>query len=394
MQIILITKHFPFNRGNTPGEIFLDSEIEVLSEKADKVYVIAVDADKNQTPSITLPENVEAIALGSNGKMKGLLGAPFIPVTNDYRFEAKGKPLKNKLFARYFDARARYIVKEAEKFLKNKELTDPVFYSYWLYYHAEAAVLLREKFGGKCFSRAHGYDLYEYNRKDGYLPFRWLIMKGLDFVFPCSVMGSEYLKKSLYGVFRKKVFPCYLGTKDYGLGPEPKENVIVSCSRAVPLKRLDRIAEIMKLLPNVKWIHFGDGPELEKVKAYCKENLPEGSYEFKGFVPNEEVLKFYTESPVSLFVNVSTTEGLPISIMEALSFGIPVVATDVGGVSEVVSDETGRLIDKDFDNQELAGTIRELLKSDSQLRKNCRKVWEDKFRFKTNAEKMLKEVVK
>ena len=59
MQIILITKHFPFNRGNTPGEIFLDSEIEVLSEKADKVYVIAVDADKNQTPSITLPGNAE-----------------------------------------------------------------------------------------------------------------------------------------------------------------------------------------------------------------------------------------------------------------------------------------------------------------------------------------------
>ena len=45
-----------------------------------------------------------------------------------------------------------------------------------------------------------------------------------------------------------------------------------------------------------------------------------------------------------LFVNMSLSEGIPVSIMEAISFGIPIIATNVGGNAEIVNDETGVLI--------------------------------------------------
>ena len=67
-----------------------------------------------------------------------------------------------------------------------------------------------------------------------------------------------------------------------------------------------------------------------------------------GHYPNEELLRYYGSNHVDLFINTSSTEGVPVSIMEAQSFGIPVIATDTGGVKEVVTEGTGSLLPVDF----------------------------------------------
>jgi len=48
-------------------------------------------------------------------------------------------------------------------------------------------------------------------------------------------------------------------------------------------------------------------------------------------LPHNDVLNYYASNPVDVFINTSSSEGLPVSIMEAMSFGIPVIATNVGG---------------------------------------------------------------
>ena len=58
-----------------------------------------------------------------------------------------------------------------------------------------------------------------------------------------------------------------------------------------------------------------------------------------------------------MFINVSSTEGIPVSIMEAMSFGIPVIATAVGGTPEIVNNENGYLLSKDPSAKELAEVI-------------------------------------
>jgi glycosyltransferase involved in cell wall biosynthesis len=107
-----------------------------------------------------------------------------------------------------------------------------------------------------------------------------------------------------------------------------------------------------------------------------------------GYVSNQTLINFYQKQQVDLFVNVSSSEGLPVSIMEALSFGIPVIATDVGGTSELVSDKVGELISSTFTTESLGQNIEKLLNLNSEelllLRSNARSIFELKVNAKIN----------
>ena len=92
------------------------------------------------------------------------------------------------------------------------------------------------------------------------------------------------------------------------------------------------------------------------------------------------------ESNVDLLINISKHEGLPVSMMEALSLGIPVFATDVGGVREIVNSDIGILY-KQNEIFNLANDI-ENFKSSKFYKKNtrtkCRKVWKNNFESNVN----------
>ena len=107
-----------------------------------------------------------------------------------------------------------------------------------------------------------------------------------------------------------------------------------------------------------------------------------------GYVSNQSLINFYQKQQVDLFVNVSSSEGLPVSIMEALSFGIPVIATDVGGTSELVSDKVGELISSNFSTESLGKSIERVLNLNSEelllLRSNARSIFELKVNAKIN----------
>ena len=63
-----------------------------------------------------------------------------------------------------------------------------------------------------------------------------------------------------------------------------------------------------------------------------------------GHIANPDVLKFYGSRFVSALLSVSLSEGIPVSMMEAMSFGVPVVAVGVCGIPEIVNEETGVLL--------------------------------------------------
>ena len=111
---------------------------------------------------------------------------------------------------------------------------------------------------------------------------------------------------------------------------------------------------------------------------------------------NERVHKFYSEQPVDVFINLSDSEGLPVSIMESMSYGIPVIATDVGGTREIVNEKTGFLIPKDFQPQKVAEIITNfslLSKEEKQkYREAAYEMWESKFDGEKNSLKMLGEL--
>jgi glycosyltransferase involved in cell wall biosynthesis len=118
---------------------------------------------------------------------------------------------------------------------------------------------------------------------------------------------------------------------------------LVTVGRLVPLKRVDKVIEAMVPLDDLGLVIIGDGPERRRLQALARAlNLTDRIY-FAGQRSNEETLALMTSC--DLFVLNSTHEGLPHVLLEAMSLGLPVVTTAVGGTPEVVRDgENGRLI--------------------------------------------------
>ena len=223
---------------------------------------------------------------------------------------------------------------------------------------------------------------------------RKYLLDRYDKVYPCSIDGEKYILEQ-FPEYEDKVVHSYLGTEDGGISEMNDGRFhIVSCSRMVSLKRVDRIASALALLDktspvDIRWTHIGDGETMEKVKAICDEKLGFMQVDLMGRVPNTQVLDFYKNEKIDLLVNVSTTEGLPVSMMEALSYSIPVLATDVGGVGEIIKDGyNGIMIPSDFTDEELAEKIKTIILSDKaerqQMRNNARQFWNDNFNSKVN----------
>ena len=94
-----------------------------------------------------------------------------------------------------------------------------------------------------------------------------------------------------------------------------------------------------------------------------------------------------------LFISVSRSEARPVSISEALSVGIPVLATNAGGTCEIIDKSVGRLLPVSIKPTELAREIRSFYKlslsQKSILRKNARLRW----RQRANSDNVFKEFV-
>ena len=215
--------------------------------------------------------------------------------------------------------------------------------------------------------------------------------------------GEKYILGK-YPEYEDKVKHRYLGTDDCGVSQMNDDCFhIVSCSRMVGIKRVERIATALSLLAGdntirLKWTHIGDGETMEKVKSICEEKLRFMDVNLVGLIPNTQVQNFYKNENVDLFINVSTTEGLPVSIMEALSYSVPVIATDVGGTGEIVKDGyNGILISSDFTDEELAGYIQKIVFQDKaqrqQIRSNARQSWKDNFNSEENFRKFAENLV-
>jgi glycosyltransferase involved in cell wall biosynthesis len=101
---------------------------------------------------------------------------------------------------------------------------------------------------------------------------------------------------------------------------------------SIGFKRLDRIIEAIAVLalryPSVKftWTHIGSGASssnIAEVAEKCFAGAVNLRYGFAGNLSNKQVIEFYEENFVDCFLNLSESEGLPVSMMEAMSFGIP-----------------------------------------------------------------------
>lgn len=408
--LVLLTNSYPYSS----EEAFLEPEIPYLAKEFDKIIILAIGLGKEAKKTRETPENADCYNIAKTSKrvsrvMSLLKGAVNSVLPSDTPKDEEAKTdFKKRAFCEYFYARGEREFSQCKDILEKYDFSEydsVTVYSYWFFVTALVASKVCELVSASCknikfVSRAHGYDVYRYANSLGYLPLREYLLEKADYVYPCSGNGARYIAEQ-FPRFSDKIKTRYLGTDDDGVSQMNDDCFhIVSCSRLVDLKRVDRIASSLSLLEGegkIRWTHIGDGGTMQKVKAFCDEKLGFMEVNLKGWVSNQQVKEFYCNEKVDLFVNVSTTEGLPVSMMEALSFSIPVIATDVGGVSEIIKDgHNGLLISADFTDEELVTKIKEIINSSQQerikMRRNARAFWEDNFDAKKNFLQFAKEI--
>lgn len=125
---------------------------------------------------------------------------------------------------------------------------------------------------------------------------------------------------------------------------------------------LEAAPDVLKAEPDAKFVLCGNG-DIEGLKNFCREKGILDRVEFCGWVSGQDKIKRLAEA--DLFVLPSHCEGLPVSVIEAMAAGLPIVATCVGGIPDIIEHGTNGFIVNVGDTRTLAEYITEFLKNNS-----------------------------
>lgn len=407
--LLLLTDSYPYRK----HESFVQNEMNYLPDHFEKIFIFHQYESNDPAESIyELPGNVKAFPLRAGLTPWDRFRSLRFLFAKIYWDEIKLLPAYGLKFSAAIARillieyrRAEKWKKQLENFLAENNLQHEnlIVYAYWSDYRAMTAALMASKKNIIAISRAHNTDVYFERRRPPYLPFRKYLHDHLDAQFFVSEDGCNYSLAKIPNADKAKYRVSKLGTKFFSRNPDTRgeEFVIVSCSRLSDLKRVHLIAEIVQNLNfDVRWIHYGDGPLRDEFLRRTNQLLAgvkNIKFEFRGTVDNDTIYQFYSKQHVDLFLLMSEYEGMPVSIMEALSFGIPVMATNVGGIGEMIDQRCGFLLPKNAVVKEAAATIQNYFLSNEETKKGYRenafRSWQEKFNADNNYPEFIEDIL-
>lgn len=409
-KLLLVTAGFPFadtERG------FISTEFQQLIAHFD-VQILCIGSHEPLIHPFPDEILVERYFHKANGKsFSGLWGVLRAFANRQTLLElgrsCRGQGLKSVL-ARwkqiiFYRAKANDLAAHMEQKVRSEGID--MVYTYWCTEATLGAAILKQRHPDiRVVTRFHGHDLFCERKATGWQPFRKLIADRVDaLVFACR-MGQQYFLDTWGQAYEDKTMLAYLGCASAPM-PEkaPSDTLrLVSCSNLIPLKRVDHIIDGIRLLPpglSVRWDHFGDGTERRKLEQMAAEQFGSNvSWEFHGRVPNHELASWYSKLDPDLFLTTTSTEGgVPVSLQEAFSMGIPAIGTAVGGIPElIIPGENGILLPADITGQDVADAIMELADRTAQqktaMRSNALAVWAKYYDAENNARAFIAELEK
>lgn len=409
MILLLFSNSYPFDYATE--QTFLKGEVEILCKRFERVILVPRIAKGNLLPT---PEGVEVdISFAETFTLgRRLVESALAVFSKDFYLDVINRlpsSLKPAYLRRVFSfvAGANLTRKWMQNWLKTERVSvdEVVCNTFWFDEITMGLSLVKENNPSlRVVSRAHGYDLYE--ELYGDWPCRLRAIELMDCLFPDSDIGVNYLREK-YPQFKAKYEAALLGVKDPGGVASPSTDGalrLVSCSNFHPVKRIDLLFESViaaaKKRPEQKleWTHFGGATELRtQYTQRIANEFPENARgSFPGYQTQRELIQTYLSVPVDAFLNVSATEGTSVAMMEAISCGIPVIATAVGGNVEVVREKNGFLLSENPTPDEIADALlhacdnRELW---LEKRKGSREVWRERYNETTNFEAFAQKLV-
>lgn len=169
--------------------------------------------------------------------------------------------------------------------------------------------------------------------------------------------------------------------------------IVLSVGRFVPIKNMALLIEALaKMAPADPSLHLllvGEGPELQSLKEQAARLDVTRAVTFAGYVPQAEMAPYYRTA--DLFALGSDFDNSPNVVLEAMACGLPVVATEVGGVAEYVAPRGGALVPR-RDPMAMAGVLGDWMSSVERRRAagafNRQRVLQE-FSWRASASRLL-----
>ncbi|MDN3513892.1 MAG: glycosyltransferase family 4 protein [Candidatus Brocadia sp.] len=234
------------------------------------------------------------------------------------------------------------------------------------FYRKSLLVLFSKIFQKKVILHIHGGEFKIFYFDESNFIKKWFIRKIInlaDVVIAISfrwkedlegIIGSEKKIKVIYNPVK---LPIY--TREYNNLNTVKILLMGKLGKGKGVyDLLDISKDIIVQFKNIKFVLCGDG-EVEKVKTIVAENGLMQYFEIPGWITDKE--KYFKEA--NIYVLPSYNEGLPMSILEAASYGLPVISTPVGGIGEVIEDDADGFLINPGDTEALKEKILLLVNS-------------------------------
>jgi glycosyltransferase involved in cell wall biosynthesis len=270
-----------------------------------------------------------------------------------------GLPIQGSSMATCTTRTLRHIIYEKGPF----DLID----AHFVYPDGYAAMKLSRKFNLPLVVSARGSDINSYSQIDGIRPKIQQVLMNADAVIGVSkdlvekmiALGApeDRCHLILNGVDTQRFCP--------GGNTEPKKVVpnLLAVGNLVPEKGFQLLLEAIKILkseyPDLRLSIVGSGPEESRLRAECSQLGMQDHVTFLGAIPHSEMPEHYRRADT--FCLSSLREGCPNVILEALATGIPVVATKVGGVPELVRDGLNGFLANDHSPEAIAHAITQVI---------------------------------
>lgn len=407
MILILFTASYPYVTGGEQN--FLEVEVQYLLKSFERVVLVPLsrEGERANIPPRVEVEDGYADLMHSRNRMKTLLyggssSLVFKEIVSKPSLLFRPAYLERLLLFAYESEMTRqWVAAWIRK--QNVDVRNCLFYTYWFHHTAMGIGLTRRSFSDiKLVSRAHGSDLYEERRTPPYWPCRESALNATEFLFPDSDEGTDYLRRK-YPQFISRIETARLGVPDSGITTRASSDGvyrIASCSRMVPLKRLGLMMQGIKVAAQrrssqkFEWCHFGTGQLRSELEAGVKELPGNVVVRFAGYSTQYDLFKYYRENPVDVFMNVSTSEGTSVAVMEAISCGIPVIATGVGGNKEIVSAKNGELLSANPLPDEIADALLHHWDAPGEKRAGSLVIWREQYNADQNFLEFVQRLVK
>lgn len=401
-KLLYVTHGYP---GDLFSEkVFVDNELPALRQYFSEIVLMPSDVfPRNLRYFHNLPEGcsvawnlVDDKVFHSRWRRLPYIFHPFV-LRSLAQMAGEAKSPRQWLKGLYQAINTVRVAGTVRKFLRANNMTpaNTVLFSMWFYDPAAALGRLALTDGYAVATHAHAGDMYDHRMLFRSRKLRSIILQGYRNVLTISQRGCDYMR-TRYPEAARKIICRHLGsTRHYtpNFKTNPANNDIISfvtAARFDPIKRLGLIVDVLdalaRALPQkqISWTVIGDGPErrvLEKRIADVK--TPNLKITLTGALPNDEIQKLYSTAGFDWFLMMSRSEGIPVSMAEAMSYGIPIITTDVGDIKELATQDTALILPADMDNLAHYASILSPVVGDRNIRdtkaRNALKRWESGF---------------